>query len=367
MKFHQFLFLATFSILTLASCKQETVESTSNSEEAVAQSFTVTAEVMYRERMLAPPGSSLTVTLEDVSIADKASTVLAEQIIGIDKNAQLPQKITLQVPKEELVENHAYALRAKLEDPDGLLMWTTTEHQKVDTSQSSHELGQVILKRVQSGTVGNKINSLYPIPFTARGTEPGWLVEVKQNTIEIKTNYGQNTMSAPRPEPQPYKGGYKYHFEADGKVAILDIQRKLCYDDMSGRPHPARVTFALDGKLHQGCGGDPLELLVGIEWVVEDLANTGIIDSSRMTLNFDREGRVHGLASCNSYSAGYQLTGETLTVQNPLATLKACAEALMNQEQKFLDLLSKVNRYDIGGKGALILTTEDGKTITARQ
>ena len=150
MKFHQFLFLATFSILTLASCKQETVESTSNSEEAAAQSFTVTAEVMYRERMLAPPGSSLTVTLEDVSIADKASTVLAEQIIGIDKNTQLPQKITLQVPKEELVENHAYALRAKLEDPDGLLMWTTTERKKVDTSQSSHELGQVILKRVQS-------------------------------------------------------------------------------------------------------------------------------------------------------------------------------------------------------------------------
>lgn len=367
MKSHQLLFLASILILTLVSCKQETVQKTTKTEETTTQSFAVTAEIMYRERMLAPPGSSLTVTLEDVSIADKASTVLAEQIIGIDKKIQLPQKVTLLVSKEELKANHAYALRAKLENPDGLLMWTTTGHQKVDTSKHSHNLGQVILKRVQSGTVGNTVSSLYPIPFTARGNEPGWLVEVKQNTIDIKTNYGQNSMSAPRPEPQPYKGGYKYHFEADGKVAILDIHRKLCYDDMSGRPHPARVTFALDGKLHQGCGGDPLELLVGTEWVVEDLADTGIIDSSRITLNFDREGRVHGLASCNNYSAGYKLTGETLTLQNPLATLKACTPALMNQEQTFLHLLSKVNRYDIGGKGALILTTEDGKTITARQ
>lgn len=368
MKLTNICVLSITALLSLAGCKQETtVKNTPHKQDATAQSFTVTAEVMYRERMLAPPGSSLTVTLEDVSIADKASIVLAEQIIGIDKKTQLPQKVTLQVPKEELKDNHAYALRAKLEDPDGLLMWTTTEHQKVDTSQPSHELGQVILKRVESGTVGNKVSSLYPIPFTARGNEPGWLVEVQQNTIDIKTNYGETSMSAPRPEPQPYKGGYKYHFEADGKIAILDIQRKLCYDDMSGRPHPVRVTFALDGELHQGCGGDPLELLVDAEWVVEDLANTGIIDSSRMTLNFDREGRVHGLASCNSYSAGYELTGETLTVQNPLATLKACAEALMNQEQKFLALLSKVDRYDIGGKGALILTTVDGKTITARQ
>lgn len=368
MKLPQTTVLAVTAMLALSACKQETTIENNPTEHTVAeQSFSVTAEVMYRERMLAPRGSSLTVTLEDMSIADKASTVLAEHIVGLSKTTQLPQKVSLTVPQGKLEANHSYALRAKLTDADGQLMWTTTEVQSVDTSEATDDLGQVIMQRVESGVVTNKVNALYPIPFNASGNEPGWSVEVKQNTIDIKTNYGQNSMAAPRPEPQPYKGGYKYHFEAEGKVAILDIQRKLCYDDMSGRPHPTRVTFALDGKLHQGCGGDPLELLVDVEWVVEDLANTGIIDSSRMTLNFDRKGRVHGLASCNSYSAGYELTGETLTLQNPLATLKACAPALMNQEQKFLALLSNVNRYDIDGNGALILTTKDGKTITARQ
>ncbi|GAA4361040.1 META domain-containing protein [Kangiella marina] len=364
MKYTLTLFITALT-LGLTACKKETIPS--DSHQPVASNFQVTAELMYREKMLAPEGSTVIATIQDVSIADKAAKVLSEEIIGLGGGVQLPLEVTLDLPKKQLQERRIYSLHAKVEGPDGQLMWISTTRHTIDISGQSHDMGKILLERVQSGTVGSDVDSKYPIPFTAKGNEPGWLVKIEQNRIEIQTNYGQNTVKAPRPIPQPYKGGYKYHAETDAHIAIIDVRRKLCYDDMSGRPYPARVTLTLDGKTYEGCGGDPLTLLTDVEWVVEDIAKTGIIDRSRVTINFDTEGRAYGISSCNSYSAAYTLTGENLTFNNPVGTMKACPPALMNQEKKFLDTLNKVTRYDIDGYGALILTTETGKTITARQ
>ena len=365
MKYVLTTIIATLSLAVLASCKKEVVPE-ETTPQPQSDNLTVTAELMYRERMLAPEGSTLTATIQDVSIADKKADILSEEIIGLAKGVQLPLNVTLEVPREKLNTKHTYSLSARLEDPEGQLMWITTSRHTVDISKANHDMGSIMMQRVQSGTVGTKTNSLYPIPFKARGNEPGWLVDVQQDNIMIQTNYGQDKITLPRPQPQPYKGGYKYHIQHQDRIAIIDIQRKLCYDDMSGRPYPTRTTLTLDGKVFEGCGGDPMDLLAEHEWVVEDIAKQGIIDNSRVTINFDREGRAYGVSSCNSYSAAYELTGENLIFKAPMGTLKACAPALMNQEQKFLELIGKVNRYDIDGYGALILTTKDGKTITAR-
>ncbi|AOE50886.1 META domain-containing protein [Kangiella sediminilitoris] len=358
--------LATIlSILTLtglSACKKEVADSS-----AQAQSIKVSATLMYRERMLAPNGSSLTVTIQDVSIADKPAEIISEEIIGLSDGIQLPLKIALEANRKDLKSNHTYTLHAKVRDPEGRLMWITTQNHRINTENSSVELGEIMMQRVQSGTVSAETNDrLYPIPYRALGNEPGWIAYISQESIKIDTSYGQKTVTTPRPQPQPYKGGYKYHAQTESHVAIIDIRRKLCYDGMSGRPFPNRVVLTLDGKVFEGCGGDPKSLLTGHEWVVEDLADEGVIDNSRITINFNEEGRVSGSTSCNSYSVAYEMTGENLTFKTPVNTMKACIPALMSQEQKFLTMLSEVNRYDIDGKGALILTTKDGKRIIAR-
>ena len=48
------------------------------------------------------------------------------------------------------------------------------------------------------------------------------------------------------------------------------------------------------------------------EWVVEDINRGGLIDRSRVTLNFGNDGRVSGRASCNNYVGAYQVDGRTL-------------------------------------------------------
>jgi len=48
-------------------------------------------------------------------------------------------------------------------------------------------------------------------------------------------------------------------------------------------------------------------------------------------------------------------------------TRKLCAPSLMAQEDRFLDVLRNVSRFEISPDGALILHTGDGRTITARR
>lgn len=108
------------------------------------------------------------------------------------------------------------------------------------------------------------------------------------------------------------------------------------------------------------------EQLIGPEWVVEDIDNKGIIDSSRITLNFDTEGRVAGRSGCNQYTGSYSL-GEGLSIGQIAQTKMACPPALMDQEQKFTLLLNAIDSFTLDNKGALILETADGHSITARQ
>jgi heat shock protein HslJ len=103
------------------------------------------------------------------------------------------------------------------------------------------------------------------------------------------------------------------------------------------------------------------ELPVDQEWVIEDLDGGGIIDRSRVTVQFfSQDGRVAGAGSCNRYSAGYTLTGDSLAIMPIAATKMACAPALMNQEQKFFRILGAVNAFEIDSVGALVLSGPEG-------
>ncbi len=131
----------------------------------------------------------------------------------------------------------------------------------------------------------------------------------------------------------------------------------------------SRVRVTLRGKEYPECVPVPdgAAALLGAEWVVEDIAGAGIVDRSHATLIFGADGRVSGSGSCNSYSAGYMVTGDSLTITQAVSTLKACVPALMSQEEKFMGLLRDVRTFAIAPDGALVLRTADGRTIKARR
>jgi heat shock protein HslJ/uncharacterized lipoprotein YbaY len=197
----------------------------------------------------------------------------------------------------------------------------------------------------------------------ARGNEPFWLLDIGA-TLRLRTP--DSTLEGPAPQMQLHDGARRYEGTLQGRPVSVSVRDSRCADTMTGMPYPLAVEMQFDRRTWRGCGGNPTDLLVGREWVVEDIGG-GMVDRSRATLAFAADGRVSGRASCNTFTATWKLTGETLTVGQAAATMMACAPSLMQQEGRFLDILQNTRRFEITDAGALVLITADNRRITARR
>lgn len=203
-------------------------------------------------------------------------------------------------------------------------------------------------------------------PFVARGNEPFWHVAVVGRELTL-SRMGEATETLYSRVVEHGEKGQTLRAEREGLALTLDVAPQLCMDSMSGMPYPNQVRLTVNGDTWAGCGGDPERLLRGTEWVVEDIEGGGIIDRSRVTIEFLADNRVAGRSSCNRYMGAWNLTGEGLELGKMAGTMMACAPALMHQEDRFLKVLSEVQRFRIGPHGELILSTADGDALRAFQ
>lgn len=86
---------------------------------------TLTGTVMYREKMLLPPGARLQITLEDVSKMDVASETVAISMQPLTGTP--PYNFTLSYAQEKIVPKMRYGLRAKIL-LDEKLLFTSTQY-----------------------------------------------------------------------------------------------------------------------------------------------------------------------------------------------------------------------------------------------
>lgn len=99
-------------------------------------------------------------------------------------------------------------------------------------------------------------------------------------------------------------------------------------------------------------------------WRAEDIGGRGVLDRSDVTLFLGQDGRIGGRSGCNNYSARYQLEGDRLRIFPPLiGTRMACPPALMEQERRYQDLLTRVVRIEQDRTGALVLVTSGQERI----
>ncbi|WP_457862470.1 YbaY family lipoprotein [Pseudomonas aeruginosa] len=90
-------------------------------------------EVFYRERIALPPSARLSVSLEDVSLADAPSVQLASQTREI--TSQVPLAFHLEHDPKQVKPGHSYAVSARIELNGQLLFINTTRHSvKLDGS-----------------------------------------------------------------------------------------------------------------------------------------------------------------------------------------------------------------------------------------
>jgi heat shock protein HslJ len=192
-----------------------------------------------------------------------------------------------------------------------------------------------------------------PRPYRAQGNEPGWALTIADGRMTLVAEYGARTVEAALPEARFEDGAFVYTL-SDPALTVR-MAPGPCRDDMTGMPYPETVAVTLEGAALTGCGGAPVDLLTGAEWVVEDIGGRGIVDGSRITLSFAGDGGLSGTASCNRYATRLDVGGEGVSVAQIAATRMMCPEALMTQEGAFFAALAAVGRFDIDATGALRL------------
>jgi heat shock protein HslJ len=100
-----------------------------------------------------------------------------------------------------------------------------------------------------------------------------------------------------------------------------------------------------------------------IVWRAEDISGRGIIDRSYVTVLLAADGQASGSAGCNRFMARHALAGARLTLAGIASTRKACAPALMEQEARYIAMLTDIAQWRIEATGALVLITTKGAPL----
>lgn len=202
--------------------------------------------------------------------------------------------------------------------------------------------------------------------FRARGNEPFWSLTRDAGAITFQPMDGAPVRVSPVPKPTIEGGAEVYRGSADGDAFVLTVADTVCTDTMSGMPFPATVTVAIGDKTFEGCGGEPVSLLLG-DWTVTAIGGQPPIAGTEPMLAFAEGGKLSGAASCNRFFGDYTLTGEGLAIGALGASMMACEDPVMAQERALTEILEGVANFAIAGDGSLVLTAADGRTLTARR
>ena len=155
------------------------------------------------------------------------------------------------------------------------------------------------------------------------------------------------------------------------RAVIQSLEGDIIWRTRTGHKVDLSSTSYNTGKLElmmvDTSGNAGSAALVGDAWQVEDINGGGVIDRSNVNISFTKDGKISGSGGCNFYSGNYSATDNNIELIGGIAlTQKACAPALMNQDQKLLTVLQKVKNYSINN-GELTIISENGRTITARR
>ena len=78
-------------------------------------------------------------------------------------------------------------------------------------------------------------------------------------------------------------------------------------------------------------------------------------------LTFDSQGKVSGSLGCNHFGGGYKLKGDQISFDSVAATLMACPEPQMQQEQAAFKVMTGSVDYKI--EGSTLTLTKEGEVL----
>lgn len=90
--------------------------------------------------------------------------------------------------------------------------------------------------------------------YRALGNEPGWIVSIDGEKMELVLDYGAKKAELATPPAQKLVNSLYFQTEYEGKKLTLEIMHDLCQDD-SGRYLPDTTMLQIGDDVFRGCGG----------------------------------------------------------------------------------------------------------------
>jgi heat shock protein HslJ len=203
-------------------------------------------------------------------------------------------------------------------------------------------------------------------PYTARGNEPFWRLDVNDTAVRWTTP--EQTLLSEEPAvqaPTPVAPGWRgFSVWISGETLMAEIRPVACQDTMSGQTYPDTVTVTFQGGALEGCGGAPMDLLVG-SWRLEQVGDApALAGPQTASLMIATDGTLSGSTGCNRMFGRLMVTGEGITIEGMGTTRMACLDpGLSAQEQRVTQGLAGATAFSIDAEGRLVLPSGDGAPL----
>ena len=136
----------------------------------------------YRERMALPPGAVLEVRLEDISLADAPSKLLAEAKLVTER--QVPIPFALAYDPARIIENHTYAVRGTI-TVDGKPWFRTDTIHPVLTRGGAQEASLMLVRAADTTVAAPAGKPLVGTDWIAEDIERRGVVDRSRTSITL--------------------------------------------------------------------------------------------------------------------------------------------------------------------------------------
>jgi uncharacterized membrane protein len=92
------------------------------------------------------------------------------------------------------------------------------------------------------------------VRFRAVGQEPGWLLEITDDSLHFAWAYGQEAITVPRQHADTTRGRAVHRADTPEGPLRIEAEATRCTDTMSGEQFSHTVTVTLDSTSYAGCG-----------------------------------------------------------------------------------------------------------------